>query len=191
MWRNALGSVLAAIAAAAAIVSVFFNWYGGRDGQHIKWPSLFTGDGVTTGNANLFTGMFLPMLVAAALTAAGILLRSRLLMLLAGICALGFTVLWLVRQYQVNDSLIVGAGGIKWAVALPLAAGLVMLGSAAGMAGRHLRERGLAPAEGRRAHAGRGHRREAEPHRGGDVHQGPWPRDREEPREGERGRDVA
>ncbi|UCM88641.1 hypothetical protein [Streptomyces marincola] len=174
--------MLAAIAAAAAIISVFFNWYGGREGQHIKWTSLSTGDGVTASEAGLFNGMFLPMLVAAALTAAGILLRSRLLMMLAGICALGFTALWLIRQYQVNDSLTVGVGGISWAVALPLAAGLTLLAVSGVMAGRHLRERGLAPAEGRRAH--RRHDA-ADAHRGGEVHQGPWPRDREQPVEGE------
>ncbi|WP_059006959.1 hypothetical protein [Streptomyces specialis] len=166
MWRNTFGFVLAAIAAAAAVASVFFDWYGARDGRHFKWTELFTTDGVTAGNAALFEGMFLPMLVAAALALAAILLRSRLLMLLAGITALGFTILWMIRQYQVTDSLTIGSTGLKWPVAVALASGLLLLFSAGGMAGRHVRAH-RAPA--------------TEPRTGGEIHEGPWPRDAEAP----------
>jgi hypothetical protein len=187
MWRNALGAVLAAIAAAAAIASVFFDWYGSRDGRHFAWTELFTGEGITADNANLFTGMFLPMLVVAVLAVAGILLRSRLMQLLAGLLGLGFTILWMVRQYQVADNLTIGQGGLKWPVAAALASGILLLITAAGMAGRHVRERGRVPAEpGVPARERAGYERTGyEPGEpggpGGQVHQGPWPRDHEAP----------
>ncbi|MDT0343167.1 hypothetical protein [Streptomyces litchfieldiae] len=182
MWRNALGSVLAAIAAAAAIASVFFDWYGSRDGRHFKWTELFTGDGITADNANLITGMFLPMLVVAALAVAAILLRSRLLMLLAGILTLGFTILWMVRQYQVADNLTIGQGGLKWPVAAALAAGTLLLITAAGMAGRHIAERRAEVAPAAPAAPGRREYEGAEPREEvGEVRRGPWPRDREAP----------
>ncbi|WP_326597387.1 hypothetical protein [Streptomyces sp. NBC_01803] len=185
MWRNTLSFVLAAIAAAAALVSVFFDWYGARDGRHFKWTELFTADGVSAENASLFEGLFLPMLIAAALAVAGILLRSRLLMLLGGITALGITILWMVRQYQVTDSLTIGANGLKWPVAAALGSGLLMLFGAAGMAGRHVREHRVPAAEPQpRAYQRYGRGPEAAqpyPDETGRVHQGPWPRDTEAP----------
>ncbi|MDT0268223.1 hypothetical protein RM844_18220 [Streptomyces sp. DSM 44915] len=169
MVRNTLGAVLALIAAIVGIGSVFFNWYGGRDGRYYRWWDLFNGAGVTGGNAALFAGLFLPMLVAAALAVAGILLRSRLLTALSGAAILGFTILWMVRQYNVADSLTVGAGGMKWAALAGLGSGLLMLYAASTMAGRHLAERGM-----------RGHRHDEHEHRGGEVRQGPWRKRHEE-----------
>ncbi|UED85780.1 hypothetical protein [Streptomyces profundus] len=167
MVRNSIGAVLALIAAIVGIGSVFFNWYGGRDGRHYRWWDLFNGAGVTGSNAALFAGLFLPMLVAAALAVAGILLRSRLLTALSGVAILGFTILWLVRQYNTTDSLLIGQGGIKWAMLAALGSGLLMLYAASTMAGRHLAER--------HGH-GRGDREE----RGGEVRQGPWRRRHDE-----------
>jgi hypothetical protein len=199
MWRNTMGSVLAVVAAAAAVVSVWFDWYGNRDGWRFKWPQLFTDTGITPDNANWFTGMFLPMLVGAALAVAAILLRSRLLMLLSAVVVLGFAILWLVRQYNVADSLTVGAGGLKWPALLPLGAGVLLLVSAASMAGRHVarhkrggdwrrREEAAAgpqPAEGYPEEyppvAGGTY---PEEHPGARVHHGPWGR-RHEPPPGE------
>ncbi|MGK5531670.1 hypothetical protein [Streptomyces sp. URMC 129] len=191
MWRNTLGFVLAAIAAAAALASVFFDWYGARDGRRFEWTELFTADGITADNASLFAGLFLPMLVAAALAVTAILLRSRLLMLLAGITALGITILWMVRQYQVTDSLVIGQNGLKWPVAVALGSGLLMLFSAGGMAGRHVREERAPVAEprprrgrfGRRAEPGEPYSRHPDypEDEAGQVHQGPWPRDTQAP----------
>ncbi|WP_053170749.1 hypothetical protein [Streptomyces sp. SBT349] len=161
MWRNVLGSALAAIAAAAAIASVFLDWYGSRDGRHFKWPQLFTTQGITGGNGNLLTGLFFPMLIAAIITAAAIVLRSRLLMTLAGLLVLGFTILWMVRQYQVAHSLTVGPGGMSWPVIGPLAGGTLLLIAAASMEQRHVVRKYMT----------------TEDHlQGGDVRHGPWPR---------------
>ncbi|MDT0305355.1 hypothetical protein RM780_00040 [Streptomyces sp. DSM 44917] len=192
MLRNTLGFVLALIGAAVGLASVFFDWYGGRDGRHYRWTTLFTGDGISGTTPGLWGGMFLPMLVAAALAVAAILLRSRLLMLLSGIASLGFTVLWLVRRYLINDNLIIGADGLKWPALAALASGVLLLLSASGMAGRHVRERRVAPAPAPTARRGE----PAGPN--GEVRQGPWPQDPEAPRPGQeaepgrhRRRDVA
>ncbi|GAA3877872.1 hypothetical protein [Streptomyces sedi] len=181
MVRNTLGAILALIAAVVGIGSVFFNWYGGRDGHNYRWWDLFNGAGVTGGNAELFAGLFLPMLVAAALAVAGILLRSRLLTTLSGIAILAFTVLWIIRQYNAGNGLTVGEGGMSWPVLAALGSGLLMLYAATTMAGRHLAERGLR-GHGRHEHEGRPahHGRHREERTGGEVRQGPWRKRHEE-----------
>ncbi|RMI27475.1 hypothetical protein [Streptomyces triticirhizae] len=170
MVRNTLGAVLALIAAVVGIGSVFFDWYGGRDGRNYRWWDLFNGAGVTGGTPALIAGLFLPMLVAAALAVAGILLRSRLLTALSGAAILGFTLLWMIRQYNTTDSLTIGQGGMSWPVLAALGSGLLMLYAATTMAGRHLADRGL------RGHGHGKHREET----GGEVRQGPWRKRHEE-----------
>ncbi|MEV1006987.1 hypothetical protein [Streptomyces sp. NPDC049881] len=136
MWRNTLGTVLAVLAAAAAIISVFFHWYGSRDGRLYKLTQLFTSEGITRSNANLLTGLFLVMLVAAAVTLLGLLLMSRWLVALAGLIVLGFTILWMVRQYQVSDNLTVGDGNLKFPAVLALISGAALWLASALMPGR-------------------------------------------------------
>ncbi|WP_052849751.1 hypothetical protein [Streptomyces avicenniae] len=159
MWRNTLGTVLAVLAAAAAIISVFFHWYGSRDGRLYKLTHLFTSDGITRANANLLTGLFLVMLVAAAVTLLGVLLMSRWLVALAGLIVLGFTILWMVRQYQVSDTLTVGDGNLKFPAVLALISGAVLWLASALMPGRRA-ARQLAAGQGR--HQAR-HRRTSGP----------------------------
>jgi hypothetical protein len=141
MMRNVLGAALALIAAAAAVISPFRDWYDGRAGQDIPLGDLFSGDGLTSGDAALFGGMFVPMLVAAVLVVVGVLLGWRLLVALAGVLALGFTVLWMVRQYQLTDSLLIGSGGMAEGAMSALAAGVLMLFASTVMTGRRLGRR--------------------------------------------------
>ncbi|MFC8124845.1 hypothetical protein [Streptomyces sp. NPDC057302] len=85
--------------------------------------------------------MFLPLLVGAVLTLLGVVFRSRLLVLSAGIITLGFAILWMVRQGQAQGSLTVtGDGdGLGSGVALALIGGLLMLIGSAIMGGREPR----------------------------------------------------
>lgn len=137
MVRNTLGAVLAVIAAVAVVLSPFFDWYGEREGENIRWPELFTtGGGLTAADAGLFTGLFLPMLVAAVVAVLGALLRSRLVVLAGGVIALGFVTLWMVRQYQETDGLTIGADGLVEGAALALAGSVLLLVAAGTMAGR-------------------------------------------------------
>lgn len=138
MMRNVLGAALALIAAVAALVSPFRDWYADRAGQDIPLGDLFSRDGLVSGDAGLLTGMFLPMLGAAVLVVAGVLLGSRLLVALAGVVALGFTILWMVRQYQVADSLVIGADGMSDGAIGALAAGVLLLIASTVMTGRRL-----------------------------------------------------
>lgn len=139
--RNTIGLILAVVGAAAAVWAPFRSWYNGRLGHDFRVWELFTGAGVTDSGAGLFASMFLPLLVAAVLTVLGVVWRSRLLVLIAGIIALGFAVLWMVRQGQAQGSLTVtgDSDGLGSGVGLALLGGLLMLIGSAIMGGRERR----------------------------------------------------
>lgn len=148
MIRNILGSLLALLGAAAVVRSPFHHWYGGRPGYRFALADLFSGTGISSEAAGLAEGLFLPMAAAAVLTVLGVLLRSRIVVALAGVLALGFTVLWMVRQGMAAGSLAVGSdgGGLGIGVAIAAGGAAVMLLGAVVMRGRRPRRR-------RRAHA--------------------------------------
>ncbi|MFD6424645.1 hypothetical protein [Streptomyces sp. NPDC060198] len=139
MIRNILGSVIALAGAAAAVLSPFRDWYDGRPGRDYRVQDLF--EGITTTSSGVMVSLFLPLLVAAVLTLAGVVLRSRLVVALAGVLTLGFTVLWMVRQGQATGSLTVDpdGSGLQWGVALALGGGLLMLIGSLVMSGRRRR----------------------------------------------------
>ncbi|MEV1020327.1 hypothetical protein [Streptomyces sp. NPDC050264] len=138
MLRNVVGSVLAVIGAAAAVWSPFRAWYDGRQGRDYRLGSLFSGSGVTGARAELFGSLFLPFVILALLALVGLVLRSRLLVALAGIVVLGFTVLWMVRVAQAQDELVLtGNGhGLGDGVAAALGGGLLLVIGALVMSGR-------------------------------------------------------
>ncbi|MFD9542433.1 hypothetical protein [Streptomyces sp. NPDC060022] len=139
--RNTIGLVLAVVGAAAAVWAPFRSWYNGRLGHDFRVWELFTGAGVTDSGAGLFASMFLPLLVGAVLTVLGVVFRSRLLVLIAGVITLGFAVLWMVRQGQAEGSLTVtgDSNGLGSGVGLALLGGLLMLIGSAIMGGRERR----------------------------------------------------
>lgn len=166
MIRNVLGAIVALIGAAAAVLSPFRDWYDGRLGRSYRLGDLFTGTGVTGAHpGGLFTSLWLPFLCAAVVAVVGVVLRSRLLVALAGVVVLGFTVLWMVRQGQVNGSLAVASdgSGLQTGVASAAAGGVLLLLGAALMSGR------------RGAGAGRGRPYEAP----GSADPDTWPPTRE------------
>ncbi|THA73102.1 hypothetical protein E6R60_25970 [Streptomyces sp. A0642] len=136
--RNTIGLILAVVGAAAAVWAPFRNWYNGRLGHDFRFWELFTGAGVTNSGAGLFASMFLPLLVAAVVALVGVVLRSRLLVLLAGVIAFGFAVLWMIRQGLAQGSLTVAGDGrgLGSGVGLALLGGLLMLIASAVMGGR-------------------------------------------------------
>lgn len=139
--RNTVGVILALVGAAAALWAPFRSWYNGRLGHDFRVWELFTGAGVTNSAAGLFASMFLPLLVGAIVTLLGVIFRSRLLVLVAGIITLGFAILWMVRQGQAEGSLTVTGdnNGLGSGVALALLGGLLMLIGSAVMGGRESR----------------------------------------------------
>ncbi|MGY1436318.1 hypothetical protein [Streptomyces reniochalinae] len=147
MIRNAIGSLLALIGAAAAVYSPFRPWYDGRLGRDFRLDALFQSAGITGAGAALFTGLFVLMLVAAVIAVLGVLARSRALVLVSGVLALGFTVLWMVRQGQAAGSLTAGGtGGLASGAWLGLGGGVLLLLAGAMMAGRRgVRHRAAAP----------------------------------------------
>lgn len=171
MGRNALGAALGAVlgiaAAVLALASPFLDWYGDRNGRDYELTNLFMDDGITADSAPLFGGLFLPMLIAAVLAVLAVPLRSASLMAAAGVIILGFTILWFVRQYQVADALVIGAGGLGEGAGCALVAGTLGIVAAAAMfgrgRGRHRRVEGG---------AARGDRQ-------GEIVEGPWRRDEE------------
>ncbi|MEU0922239.1 hypothetical protein ABZ384_32950 [Streptomyces cyaneofuscatus] len=160
--RNTMGLILAVVGAAAALWAPFRSWYNGRLGRDFRVWELFTGAGVTDSGAGLFASMFLPLLAGAVLAVLGVVFRSRLLVLAAGIITLGFAILWMVRQGQAEGSLTVtgDSDGLGSGVGLALAGGLLMLIGAAVMGGRERR------AERKARHEQEHHERDALEHEG-------------------------
>lgn len=139
--RNTIGLILAVIGAAAALWAPFRSWYSGRLGEDFRVGELFTGAGVTDAGAGLFASMFLPLLVAAVLTLLGVVFRSRLLVLVAGVITLGFAILWMIRQGQAQGGLTVSgeSNGLGIGIGLALLGGVLMLIGSAIMQGRERR----------------------------------------------------
>ena len=137
MIRNTLGSVLALIGAAAAVLSPFRDWYDGRLGRDYGIGDPFTG--ITSGHPGLLPGsILLFFLFTALLTVVGVLLRSRSLVAISGLLVLGFTVLWMVRQGQAAGGLAIqsNGSGLRWAALVAAGGGVLTILGAALMAGR-------------------------------------------------------
>ncbi|WP_069744523.1 hypothetical protein [Streptomyces sp. EN23] len=139
MIRNVLGSAVALAGAASAVLSPFRDWYGGRAGRDYRVADLF--EGITAGESGVLVSILLPFLGAALLVVLGMVLRSRLVVALAGLVVLGFTILWMVRQGQAAGSLVVGGdgAGLQVGVVNALAGGVLMLIGALLMSGRRSR----------------------------------------------------
>ncbi|MEV0368446.1 hypothetical protein AB0I10_01195 [Streptomyces sp. NPDC050636] len=134
MVRNVVGSLIALAGAAAAVWSPFRPWYDGRHGRDVRIEDLF--NNITDNKAMLFSSLFLPMAFAALAALIGVALRSRLLVSLAGLVVLGFTVLWMVRQGQGAGELTAGTHGLGVGAACALGGGALLLLGALVMSGR-------------------------------------------------------
>ncbi|MFE9398536.1 hypothetical protein [Streptomyces flavidovirens] len=141
MFRSVLGWILALVGATAAVLSPFRTWYDGRLGRDYRIGDLF--GGITDSEAGIAGSILLPFAFAALLTLAGLLLRSRLMVALAGVVVLGFTVLWMVRVGQARGGLTVDSEGtgLDIGVALAFGGGVLLMLAAAVMLGRGQRRR--------------------------------------------------
>ncbi|GGX32131.1 hypothetical protein [Streptomyces chryseus] len=141
MIRNVLGWILALVGATAAVLSPFRTWYDGRLGRDYRIGDLF--GGITDSGAAIMGSLLLPFAFAALLTLAGLLLRSRAAVALAGVVVLGFTMLWMVRVGQAQDGLTVDTDGtgLDVGVALALGGGVLLLLAAVLLPGRARRRR--------------------------------------------------
>ncbi|MFI6347951.1 hypothetical protein [Streptomyces sp. NPDC050560] len=137
MVRNVLGSLLALAGAASAVYSPYRDWYGDREGRHYRVADLFGGGGITAERPELYLSLLLPFAAAALVTLAGIALRLRWPVAVAGVAVVGFTVLWLVREAQVRDSLTVNGDGtaVDIGTAFALGGGIALLLAAVVMSG--------------------------------------------------------
>ncbi|TLQ45322.1 hypothetical protein [Streptomyces marianii] len=136
MVRNVIGSVLALAGAAVAVCGPFRAWYGGRLGVDYRIQDLF--GGITDAQTEVVSSIALPYAFSALVALLGVVLRSRLLVALAGLVVLGFTVLWMVRQGQAAGYLSVGGDlpGLGDGVAAALGGGCLLLLAAVVMRGR-------------------------------------------------------
>ena len=105
--RNVLGSLIALIGATAAVWSPFRPWY---DGRHGAMSGSRTSSAASAARARHSSARLLPMAFAALVTLIGVALRSRALLVIAGLVVLGFTILWMVRQGQAAGELTAGVG---------------------------------------------------------------------------------
>ncbi|WP_043264832.1 hypothetical protein [Streptomyces sp. CT34] len=134
MVRNVLGCLIALLGATAAVWSPFRPWYDGRHGSDVRIEDLFSG--ITDNGATLFGSLVLPMVFAGLLTLVGVVLRSRLLITVAGLVVLGFTILWMVRQGQTAGELAAGTHGLGIGAANALGGGALLILGALVMRGR-------------------------------------------------------
>ncbi|MFJ5832406.1 hypothetical protein [Streptomyces sp. NPDC093089] len=136
MIRNVVGSVLALAGATAAVWSPFRAWYDGRHGRDYAIDELFTG--ITDTRSDVLASILLPFAFAALLALVGVVLRSRLLVALAGVVVLGFTVFWMVRVGQAEGSLVISGDGrgLGDGVANAFGGGVLLLLGALVMSGR-------------------------------------------------------
>ncbi|NUR60887.1 MAG: hypothetical protein HOV87_19815 [Catenulispora sp.] len=135
--RNILGSLLAVVGAAATLISPWQGWYTGRHGSTYKFYEVF-GSGVTASRSGIMDSVFLVFLITAIVAAVGVVMRSRMVVLVAGVIATGFTILWMIRQGQAAGELAVGSDnrGLGAGVAWALGGGLLMIIGALVMTGR-------------------------------------------------------
>ncbi|MFJ5292455.1 hypothetical protein [Streptomyces sp. NPDC088348] len=136
IFRNVLGSLVALVGAAAAVYSPFRNWYDGRHGSEYRIQDLF--NGITATKPDAGGSILIPFAFAALLTLIGILLRSRMLVTLAGLITIGFTVLWMVRVGIAAHTLAISSNGrgLGLGVGDALIGGVLMLLGAGLMRGR-------------------------------------------------------
>jgi len=135
--RNVVGGLLAILGAAATLVSPWQAWYNGRHGSTYKFWEVF-GTGITGSRSGVMDSVFLVFLVMAIVAVVGVLLRSRMLVILAGAVAFGFTILWMVRQGNVAGELTISSNsrGLGFGVATALVGGLLMIIGGLVMTGR-------------------------------------------------------
>ncbi|MFL6115941.1 MAG: hypothetical protein ACJ786_32005 [Catenulispora sp.] len=135
--RNVVGGLLAVLGAAATLVSPWQAWYNGRHGSTYKFWEVF-GTGVTDSRSGVMDSVFLVFLVLTAIAVAGVVVRSPVLVGLAGVIAFGFTILWMVRQGQAAGELTISSNsrGLGSGVADALGGSLLMIIGALVMTGR-------------------------------------------------------
>jgi hypothetical protein len=135
--RNTVGAVLAVLGAAATLISPWQAWYNGRHGSTYKFWEVF-GNGITGSRSGIMDSVFLVFLVTAIVAVLGALLRSRLVVGIAGVVALAFTILWMVRQGNAAGELTISSNsrGLGVGVAWALVGSLLMIIGAVVMTGR-------------------------------------------------------
>lgn len=119
--RNLIGSLLALIGATATLISPWQSWYNNRHGSTYKFYEVF-GSGITVSRSGIMDSVFLVFLVTTIVAVIGVVMRSRTMVLVAGLVAFGFTILWMIRQGQAAGELVIsgandrGLGaGLAWA----------------------------------------------------------------------------
>ncbi|MFE2289622.1 hypothetical protein [Streptomyces sp. NPDC059452] len=96
MARWVVASLMGVAGAAALVLSAFQPWYQGRTARDVPALDLFTGLEGPPGS--IAASMFLPLAVAAGIAVLALLVRSKVLMTLAGVAGLTTCVLWVVQQ---------------------------------------------------------------------------------------------
>ncbi|MCE7079031.1 hypothetical protein [Streptomyces sp. ST2-7A] len=133
--RSFIAIPLAVIGAAMVVLGSFRPWYGDRLGREIPPAEVF-GTPPPPGETIGAAAGLLPLLIAAGtLAVLGLLLRSRLLIGLAGVIGLVLTSLWLLNTYQLENSLLLGGAGLGSGALLALLGGGLLVAAAAVMPG--------------------------------------------------------
>lgn len=142
--RTAVGCVLAVAGVAAVGSGVWQPWYAGVEGRDLSLTFLFGADRQAADG--LFGSLFIPALVTTVLVALALALRTRALMVLAGLVSVAEFVLWVVFQARASAD----AGGDLQAADFEAGLWLTLAGALTVCVAASV----LPPAAGRRGAAG-------------------------------------
>ena len=122
--RRVAGAFLALLGAVGVTASAYLNWFGDQTPETAPLDRLFQ-SGVTEQASSYWTSVALPLALVTVVTVVGVVLRSRLVLLVAWLIGAATLVLFVVQQ--ANDTAGFAIGDLQTGVWVALAGLLVML----------------------------------------------------------------
>jgi len=139
--RRVAGAFLALLGAVGVTASAYLNWFGDRTPEAAPLDRLFQ-SGVTEQASSYWTSVALPLALVTVLAVVGVILRSRIVLVVAWLIGAATLVLFVVQQ--ANDTAGFAIGDLQTGVWVALAGLLVMLLGVLSMGGRAHPEPGWA-----------------------------------------------
>ncbi|HEX6328292.1 MAG TPA: hypothetical protein VFZ72_17125 [Jiangellaceae bacterium] len=131
--RRVAGAFLALLGAVGVTASAYLNWFGDRTPEAVPLDRLFQ-SGVTEQASSYWTSVALPLALVTVVAVVGVILRSRIVLVVAWLIGAATLVLFVVQQ--ANDTAGFAIGDLQTGVWVALAGLLVMLLGVLSMGGR-------------------------------------------------------
>ena len=131
--RRVAGGFLALLGAVGVTASAYLNWFDDRTPETVPIDRLFQ-SGVTEEASSYWTSVALPLAIVTLLAVIGLVLRSRLILVVGWLIGVATLVLFVVQQ--ANDDADFSVGDLQAGAWVALAGLIVMLLGLASMGGR-------------------------------------------------------